>query len=123
MKKDQKDWSGWPAVLASDGINLVPNGKNRIFMGATLEPGTHPNPQVLEHMKIMSGNAPNWIKRSSIKEQWSGLRGRPVDRAAPLLKKLEPGLILATGHYRNGILLAPASAEWVAEEVMRDHPA
>jgi glycine/D-amino acid oxidase-like deaminating enzyme len=32
---------------------------------------------------------------------------------------LEPDLLLATGHYRNGVLLAPASAEWVVEQVER----
>jgi len=32
---------------------------------------------------------------------------------------LEPDLLLATGHYRNGVLLAPASAVWVVELVER----
>jgi len=48
---------------------------------------------------------------------WSGLRARPVDRPAPLLEELEPGLILASGHYRNGVLLTPGTAEWVAAEL------
>jgi glycine/D-amino acid oxidase-like deaminating enzyme len=30
---------------------------------------------------------------------------------------LEPGLILASGHYRNGVLLAPATAEWVSHQM------
>ena len=34
--------------------------------------------------------------------------------ARPLCWKVEPGLILASGHYRNGVLLTPATAEWVA---------
>jgi glycine/D-amino acid oxidase-like deaminating enzyme len=42
-----------------------------------------------------------------------------VGRPAPLLEHLAPGLLLATGHYRNGVLLAPASAEWVVEQVER----
>jgi len=48
---------------------------------------------------------------------WSGLRARPVDRPAPLLEELEPGLILASGHYRNGVLLTPGTAEWVATAI------
>ena len=71
-------------------------------------------------MKIMNGNAPKWLQKATIIEQWSGLRGRPIDRPSPVLKKLETGLIMATGHYRNGILLAPASAEWVVEEVAKE---
>ena len=31
----------------------------------------------------------------------------------PLMEVLEPGLILASGHYRNGVLLTLATAEWV----------
>ena len=49
--------------------------------------------------------------------RWHGLRARPSGRPAPLLEVLEPGLILATGHYRNGVLLAPATAEWVSEQI------
>jgi glycine/D-amino acid oxidase-like deaminating enzyme len=26
-------------------------------------------------------------------------------------------LLLASGHYRNGVLLAPASAEWVVQQI------
>jgi glycine/D-amino acid oxidase-like deaminating enzyme len=48
---------------------------------------------------------------------WQGLRARPDNRPAPLIEALEPGLLLTSGHYRNGVLLAPASAAWVAEQV------
>jgi len=34
-----------------------------------------------------------------------------------LLDVLEPGLILASGHYRNGVLLAPATADWVCQQI------
>ena len=57
---------------------------------------------------------------ASIDDRWTGLRGKPINRTAPILKTLEPGLIIATGHYRNGILLAPASAEWVVKEVIKE---
>jgi len=48
----------------------------------------------------------------SIVKTWSGLRPRPEAQPAPIIQKL-PGqekIILATGHYRNGVLLAPATA-------------
>lgn len=48
----------------------------------------------------------------SIVRTWSGLRPRPEAQSAPIIQKL-PGqekIILATGHYRNGVLLAPATA-------------
>ena len=64
-------------------------------------------------MRSLNERAPDWLREADVIEQWSGLRARPVDRPAPLLEVLEPGLILATGHYRNGVLLTPATAEWV----------
>ena len=36
-----------------------------------------------------------------------------------ILKKLEQGLLINTGHYRNGILLAPACAEWIGDQIDR----
>ena len=62
-------------------------------------------------------NAPKWIKNVSIKKQWYGIRARPLGQPAPLLKTIEPGLIINTAHYRNGMLLAPACAEWVANQI------
>jgi glycine oxidase len=49
---------------------------------------------------------------------WSGLRPGTSD-SLPLLGPARPGLILATGHYRNGILLAPITAALVAEWVLK----
>jgi glycine/D-amino acid oxidase-like deaminating enzyme len=52
-------------------------------------------------------------------EKWSGLRpGTPDD--LPILGLTETeGLILATGHYRNGILLAPVTAKLVGDWVLQ----
>ena len=107
-------WQGWPAVLVDQGFNLIPNGPNRLLLGATVEPGDSASPSPLELMRSLNDRAPTWLKNAEPIEQWSGLRARPVDRPAPLLETLEPGLILASGHYRNGVLLAPATAEWIS---------
>ena len=68
-------------------------------------------------MLNMSNFSPEWIKQAKIKKEWYGIRARPLDQPAPILKTLEPGLILNTAHYRNGILLAPACAEWVGNQI------
>ena len=117
---DQHNWSGWPAVLVSHGINLIPHGTNQIWIGATLEPGVQPMSSHLKAMQHLAGDAPDWLESATVKNQWHGLRARPVERPAPLLEKLEPGLIVATGHYRNGVLLAPASAVWVKEQLANE---
>ena len=108
------NWRGWPAVLVDQGFNLIPDGPNQMLLGATVEPGDLAGHSPLELMRSLNDKAPAWLKNAEPIEQWSGLRARPVDRPAPLLEALEPGLILASGLYRNGVLLAPATAEWIA---------
>ena len=89
-------------------------------MGATLEPGLKHSKKSLEEIFSLKGSAPQWLSEGEIHKKWYGIRARPVNQPAPILEKPEPGLILATGQYRNGILLAPATAEWVIYEIMKE---
>ena len=113
-----KTWDHWPAVLVCNGINLIRHGEERLWLGATLEPGEEPSAEEPSIMRRLNGLAPTWLEQAEIVDQWHGLRARPSGRPAPLLDVLEPGLILASGHYRNGVLLAPATAEWVGQQMM-----
>lgn len=45
---------------------------------------------------------------------WAGFRPKTEDDAPVMGESRVPGLFVAGGHYRNGVLLAPASAEWIA---------
>ncbi len=114
---DELDWSGWPAVLVSEGLNLIPFQRNQIRLGASIEQGKRASSAIRKEMLTMNGKAPNWMRNALITNYWSGLRAKPIERYAPLLEVLEEGLIISTGHYRNGVLLAPASAEWVANQI------
>ena len=113
-----KTWDHWPAVLVCNGVNLIRHGKNRLWLGATLEQGEKPSAEEPSIMRRLDGLAPNWLQEAEVVDQWHGLRARPSGRPAPLLEVLEPGLILASGHYRNGVLLAPATADWVGQQIM-----
>jgi glycine oxidase len=60
------------------------------------------------------------LAEAAIIRVWSGLRPRPENRPAPVIGLL-PGyrnVLLATGHYRNGILLAPATAIAIREAIV-----
>jgi len=115
-------WS-WPGVVVWRGLNLVPrpdlaaNGR-RLWLGATLEPGAAASPQALSELRALGGEAPPWLQEASVLRSWQGLRVRPVGQPAPVLSEPEPGLLVASGHYRNGVLLAPATAEWLVERVV-----
>ncbi len=106
-----------PPVLNIHGINIIPKTKNHLIIGATIEKNNMPNKNNLEEMMSLGNNAPTWFQKSKIVDQWYGFRAKPRNRPAPVLEKIEQGLILATGHNRNGILLAPASADFIAKAI------
>ncbi len=117
-------WSDdWPAAVTWRGINLVPrraqpgDSSHRLWLGATLEPGSTADPAALQALQTLQGDAPSWLQQAQVLRQWQGLRAQPQGRPAPWLEQLEPGLLLASGHYRNGLLLAPATAEWLAQQL------
>ena len=110
-------WNNWPSVLVDQGFNLIPTAPGRLLLGATVEPGDRASEDPLSLMRNLNERAPEWLRSATVVGHWSGLRARPVDRPAPLLEELDPGLILASGHYRNGVLLTPGTAEWVATAV------
>jgi glycine/D-amino acid oxidase-like deaminating enzyme len=122
---DQPNWQGpdweWPGAVVWRGVNLVPRpdlqGGKRLWLGATLEPGTKACPETLAALRDWGNSDLDWLDGATALRQWQGHRPRPSQRPAPLLEQLEPGLILASGHYRNGVLLAPATAEWVAQVI------
>jgi glycine/D-amino acid oxidase-like deaminating enzyme len=114
-------WS-WPGVVVWRGLNLVPRpdlaaSGRRLWLGATMEPGTAASPQALSELRALGGEAPPWLQEASVVRSWQGLRVRPVGQPAPVLTEPEPGLLVAGGHYRNGVLLAPATAEWLVERL------
>jgi len=106
----------WPGAVVHGGINLIPRpdlpGGRRFWLGATLEPGQRAEPGRLDTMRELAGTAPAWLWAAQERRRWQGLRCRPVGQPAPLLEEVAPGLLLLSGHYRNGVLLAPASADW-----------
>jgi len=105
-------------VLRSERGYLVPRSDGRIVAGSTSEDaGFHKSVTAGGVRKIVEAGLELCADLGSaeILETWSGLRpGTPDDLPILGLTNLE-GLILATGHYRNGILLAPVTAKLVKE--------
>ena len=113
LKNRNTYWKEWPAILNYQSINFIHYHPSRMLIGATIERGTKPSQIDKYEMLSMKNTAPKWMKNASIYHEWNGIRAKPINEPAPVLKQLEPGLLINTGHYRNGILLAPACAEWV----------
>ena len=105
-------------VLWSDHIYLVPRNDGRILAGATVEyVGFEKNVTAAAIEKLLAAAiklAPA-LANASIEEMWAGLRPDSADHL-PILGPAEAdGLLLATGHFRSGILLAPITAQLIRE--------
>ncbi|PSB12190.1 FAD-dependent oxidoreductase [Pleurocapsa sp. CCALA 161] len=104
-------------VITGNDIHLVPLGNNQYWLGATVEFPTETEASIANQdllAELMAGAiafCPE-LKSATILETWSGKRPRPEGRAAPIIEKLSgySNVLLATAHYRNGVLLAPATA-------------
>jgi glycine oxidase len=118
----RSDGPGIRRVLRSERGYLVPRRDGRIVAGSTSESAGFEKRVTPEGMKKIFDAATELspaLADAEVAETWSGLRpGTPDD--LPILGPTEiNGLLVATGHYRNGILLAPVTAkllrEWIVE--------
>jgi glycine oxidase len=104
-------------VITGNDIHLVPLGNNLYWLGATVEFPTETganiaNAQLLKQVMTEAIAFCPALKSATILETWSGKRPRPEGIPAPIIEKLSgySNVLLATAHYRNGVLLAPATA-------------
>jgi glycine oxidase len=103
-------------VVRFAGGYVVPREDARYILGATVEErGFELGPTaggVYEMLRDARELVPG-ISELEIEELSVGLRPGTPDNAPAVGRGALPGLIWATGHYRNGILLAPLTAELV----------
>jgi glycine oxidase len=114
------DGAGLRRVLRSERGYLVPRRDGRIVAGSTSEEAEFQRRVTPAGMRKIFDAALELfpgLAGAEVLETWSGLRpGTPDD--LPILGPTDiDGLLIATGHYRNGILLAPVTAKLVREWV------
>lgn len=105
-------------VLRSEYGYIVPRGGGRYVAGSTMESAgfeKRVTPQGIGRILATAVEIVPELKDAAIVETWSGLRPDTPDHL-PLLGPTDvEGLLIATGHFRNGILLAPITAKLVAD--------
>jgi glycine oxidase len=107
-------------VIRAPEIYLIPRSNGRILVGTTVEEAGFDKRtdiatiQRLHHAAITI--VPE-LRNAKILEDWAGLRPGTPDALPILGATARPGYYVATGHFRDGILLAPITALVVAEVI------
>ena len=108
-------------VLRSKSGYLVPRSDGRVVAGSTIEEAGFEKKVTAAGMRRIIDTATELcpeLNDAEVIESWCGLRPGTPD-ALPILGPVGEGLIAATGHYRNGILLAPITARLIREWILR----
>jgi glycine oxidase len=112
-------------IIASERVYLVPRGDGRLIVGATVEEmgfdTTVTAGGVHELLREAYRLLPE-VAEMEMVDALAGLRPGTPDNLPVVGPGAIDGLVLATGHYRNGILLAPHTAETVAALLAGDPP-
>ncbi len=105
-------------VIWAPGIYLVPRDDGRLLAGATVERAgfdVRVTARALRELLAAALTAMPALEELAVAETWAGLRPGTADGLPYLGYTALGGYLLATGHYRNGILLTPATATAIAD--------
>ena len=114
-------------VVRGNGVYLIPRGHSsaggRLVIGSTIEDAgfdKRTDPESIHWLYRDAAALVPKIEQAKILEDWAGLRtgtpdGLPIMGATPIAN-----YFVATGHYRDGILLAPITAKLVAQAIRRE---
>lgn len=115
-------------VTYGGGGYVVPRGDGRTLIGSTMERVGFPEPGATEEgvatLRQIGAAVTPTLRTAPMLHAWAGLRPmtpdlQPVIGADPA----EPAVVWATGHSRNGVLLAPLTADLVVAAVAGTPPA
>ena len=107
-------------VVRAGHVYLVPRG-GQVVIGATVEPDRAidaPEAEVIEALRLEGVRLCPGLADAPVAESWAGVRPGTPDQAPFIGETVMPGLFVAAGHYRNGILLAPVTARLLADLIL-----
>lgn len=113
-------------VIDSQYGYVVPRADGRLLIGATVEDvgfDKRVNDEAAQALLAGARRVVPALQNADVRESWAGLRPCSAD-GLPIIGPVAQcaGLIVATGHFRNGILLAPITAQLVTEWISDQKP-
>jgi glycine oxidase len=112
-------------VIRFREIYLVPRSDGRILVGATVEEAGYDKRTDVDTIQRMHRAAIRLfpaLSQARMLEDWAGLRPGSPDNLPILGATQTPGYFVATGHFRDGILLAPITAHVMAQVIAGANP-
>jgi glycine oxidase len=108
-------------VLRAPDVYIVPRSAGKVLIGATVEDvgfDKSVDPLTIRDLQNAAAKYVPALASAPVTQSWAGLRpGTPDD--LPILGPTDiPHVFIATGHFRNGILLAPITAQIMADLVL-----
>jgi glycine oxidase len=104
---------------------LVPRSDGRIIIGSTLEEAGYDkriDADTIQRLHQAAIALVPTLEQARVIEAWAGLRPGTPDNLPILGETSRPGYFVATGHFRDGILLAPITAEIMARAITGEKP-
>jgi glycine oxidase len=101
-------------VIRSPKVYLIPRSDGRLLVGATVEEAgfdKRTDPATIQRLHRAAVALVPKLADARILEDWAGLRPGTPDSLPVLGATSTPGYYVATGHFRDGIMLAPITAE------------
>jgi glycine oxidase len=110
-------------VVSPDAAYCVPRESNRLLVGTTAEFHRSDKKMTRKGIRQILSSVSKFtscLEGHKVYEQWAGLRPCTPDYLPILGKTPVKGLYIATGHFRDGILLAPITAHLMTELITRE---
>ena len=101
-------------VIRSPKAYLIPRSDGRLLVGATVEEAgfdKRTDPDTIQRLHRAALELVPKLRDARMLEDWAGLRPGTPDGLPILGASQTPGCYAATGHFRDGILLAPITAK------------
>ncbi len=117
---EQRDRLPLQQVLFGEEIYIVPRRDGKVIIGATSEDvgfTSQNTEQGIQQLLTAAARLFPLLQDFPLHETWWGFRPATPDELPILGASAYANLTLATGHYRNGILLTPITAKLIAELV------
>ena len=112
-------------VIRAEEVYLVPRSSGLILIGATVEEAgfdKQVNPETIATLRRAATGLVPELAQARLHEAWAGLRPSTADDLPMMGATTIPGYFVATGHFRNGILLAPITARLMAQIIQGRAP-